>query len=115
MLQHLPNFSLEAQVIPFREEFAGNVQRPLILLLAAVGIVLLIGCTDVANLMFAAWPHAEGNLRYERSRCGFWRLTRQTLTEGLLLSAGRRGRLMSRLLDVASVDSLCSGHSAASQ
>jgi len=28
--QHIPNFSLESQTIPFREEFTGNVQRPLI-------------------------------------------------------------------------------------
>jgi hypothetical protein len=53
MIQHLPNYSLEAHTIPFREEFTGNVQRPLLLLLAAVGMVLLIGCSDVANLMFS--------------------------------------------------------------
>jgi hypothetical protein len=51
--QHIPNFSLESQTIPFREEFTGNVQRPLILLMAAVGIVLVIGCADVTNLMFS--------------------------------------------------------------
>ena len=52
-LSHTPNFSLQSQTVPFREEFTGNVERPLLLLMAAVGIVLLIGCADVANLMFS--------------------------------------------------------------
>ncbi|MGH9663707.1 MAG: ABC transporter permease, partial [Bryobacteraceae bacterium] len=52
-LRRMPNFSLESQVVPFREEFTGNVERPLLLLWAAVGIVLLMGCADVANLMFS--------------------------------------------------------------
>ncbi len=87
MLQHLPKFSLEAQVIPFREEFTKNVQRPLILLFAAVGIVLLIGCADLANLMFTrmAARRREFALRAALG-AGFGRLMRQTFTEGLLLS-----------------------------
>lgn len=87
MLGHLPNFSLEAQVVPFREEFTGNVERPLILLLAAAGLVLLIGCTDVANLMFARMAARRREFAVRAALgAGFWRLTRQTLTEGLLLS-----------------------------
>lgn len=86
-IQHLPNFSLEAQVIPFHEEFTGNVQRPLILLLAAVGLVLLIGCTDVANLMFTRMAARRREFAVRAALgAGFWRLARQTLTEGLLLS-----------------------------
>jgi predicted permease len=88
MLQHLPNFSLESQVIPFREEFTGNVQRPLLLLLAAVGIVLLIGCSDVANLMFSRMVGRQREFALRTALgAGFGRLARQTLTEGLLLSA----------------------------
>lgn len=87
MIQHLPNFSLEAHVIPFHEEFTGNVQRPLILLLAAVGVVLLIGCTDVANLMFTRMAVRRREFAVRAALgAGFWRLVRQTLTEGLLLS-----------------------------
>jgi len=55
----MPNFALESQTTPFREKFTGNVQRPLLLLLVAVAIVLFIGCADVASLMFsraACWP-----------------------------------------------------------
>jgi putative ABC transport system permease protein len=86
-LSRMKNFSLEAQVVPFREEFTGNVQRPLLLLLAAVSIVLLIGCADVANLMFSRMVgrQREFALRVALG-AGRWRLARQTITEGLVLS-----------------------------
>lgn len=88
MIHHLPGFSLESQVIPFREEFTGNVQRPLLLLLAAVGIVLLIGCSDIANLMFSRMVGREREFALRAALgAGLGRLIRQTLTEGLLLSA----------------------------
>ena len=86
-LSHMPNFSLESQTVPFREEFTGNVERPLLLLLAAVGTVLLIGCADVANLMFSRMVgrQREFALRIALG-AGRWRLARQTITEGLVLS-----------------------------
>lgn len=88
MIQHLPNFSLEAHAIPFREEFTGSVQHALLLLLAAVAIVLLIGCSNIANLMFSRMVgrQREYVLRIALG-AGLGRLIRQTLTEGLLLSA----------------------------
>lgn len=87
MFQHIPNFSLEAHVVPFRAEFTGNVQRPLLLLLAAVGIVLLIGCSDVANLMFSRMVGRQREFALRTALgAGLGRLTRQTLAEGLLLS-----------------------------
>ncbi|MGA8030659.1 MAG: hypothetical protein WB992_26240 [Bryobacteraceae bacterium] len=51
--QRMPNFSLISQVAAFREDVTGDVRRPLLLLLASVGILLLMGCADVANLMFS--------------------------------------------------------------
>jgi putative ABC transport system permease protein len=86
-LSHMPKFSLESQTVPFREEFTGNVERPLLLLLAAVGIVLLIGCADVANLMFSRMVGRQRELAL-RTALGAarWRLARQTLIEGLVLS-----------------------------
>jgi predicted permease len=86
-LSHMPKFSLESQTVPFREEFTGNVERPLLLLLVAVGIVLLIGCADVANLMFSRMVGRQRELAL-RTALGAtrWRLARQTLVEGLVLS-----------------------------
>jgi predicted permease len=85
--QHMPNFALESETIPFREEFTGAVQRPLLLVLVAVGIVLLIACADVANLMFSRMvaQRREFALRAALG-AGNWRLTRQMLIEGLALS-----------------------------
>ncbi|HZQ53229.1 MAG TPA: ABC transporter permease [Bryobacteraceae bacterium] len=86
-LSRMKNFSLESQVVPFREEFTGNVQRPLLLLLAAVGIVLLIGCADVANLMFSRMVGRQREFALRAALgAGRWRLARQTITEGLVLS-----------------------------
>src|SRR6185437_10018064 len=87
-LSHMPNFSLESQTVPFREEFTGNVERPLLLLMAAVGVVLLIGCADVANLMFSRMLGRQREFALRTALgAGRWRLGRQTITEGLVLSA----------------------------
>lgn len=88
MLRHLQNFSLEARVSPFREEFTGSTERPLLLLMAAVGIVLLIGCSDIANLMFSRMVGRRREFAL-RAALGatLGRLARQTIAEGLLLSA----------------------------
>jgi predicted permease len=92
-LSRMPNFSLESQTVPFREEFTGNVQRPLLLLLAAVGVLLLIGCADVANLMFSRMVGRQREFALRAALgAGGWRLARQTVTEGLVLSvAGGAG------------------------
>jgi putative ABC transport system permease protein len=44
---------LGAAVIPVREQLTGDAQRPLVVLLAAVALVLLIACVNVGSLMLA--------------------------------------------------------------
>ncbi len=86
-LQKNSSFSLESHIAPFAEEFTGDVRRPLLLLFAAVSVVLLIGCADVANLILSRMAGREREFVL-RTALGAarGRLARQMVTEGLVLS-----------------------------
>ena len=81
------NRSVGATVVPVHEQAVGSVRSALLLLLGGVGLVLLMACVNLANMMLARSSARRKEMAIRATLgAGRGRLVRQALVESVLLA-----------------------------
>jgi putative ABC transport system permease protein len=81
------NANWSATVVPLYEQMVGETKRPLLVLFAAVVLVLVLGCANIANLLLIRSTARLREMTIRRALgAGQWRLLHQMLVESLVLA-----------------------------
>ena len=96
-----------AGTMPLHDYYFGDARRPLLVLLGAVGLVLLIACANLANLLLAQAASRTTDFAVRRSLgASAGRLMRQLAVESMVL--GVTGGVAGLLLGAWAADALLS-------